>query len=280
MAVFDAVSPFFRFLEGKLGLERFATSVPLAVSDSYKGLTMRANRIPALTFMVMLALITGACAGDGEAESANSRPVKKVSMKAEWKVEAEYPDFDFPNIDNHIKAWLTAHIHSLMDNYKDVADADDPETSLTVNITYCIATDSPEVVGLLFLTVMDLNLAAHPTASYSSLNFSANGEFLSLDSLFADPDRALEIFAEQAPKLLPAAFPDREDELEGLDDWIATGTAPNLDNYSCYIVEPDGLRIHFQQYQVVPYYLGMPDVLIPLSALEPAGPNAEVWPAR
>lgn len=231
-----------------------------------------------LVFLVSASGL-GARAADGDgAKTIGTWRVKNAGMKGEWKVDADYPVFDIPDIDNHVAAWLTAHVASLMDDAKDVADADVPETLFTVTITYEVIDAPPGAVNLLFQTTIDSNRAAHPATGWNSLTFSSKGRILFLDTLFAKPERALEIFARQAPKLVADYFKDRKDELEGLDDWIAQGTEAKAENYRCYTVERDGIRLHFQQYQVTPYSMGAPDILVPVAALAPAGPNPEVWP--
>ncbi len=218
-----------------------------------------------------MALLTFFSAAICLAEDA----VKTAGMKVELKIDADYPVFNAPYKDNTIKAWLTAHTYVIMDNAKEMPDADIPETTLHVKID-CKTTDGPAgIVNVVFTTFYAPNLAAHPSKSLNTFVFPPEGEPHSLNSLFADPDRALRIFSEQAPKLLAANYKNKE--LDGLEDWIAEGTSPTLENYACYTVEPEGLRVYFREYQVAPYVMGMPDILIPLTALEPAGPNADVW---
>ncbi len=243
---------------------------------------MRTNKpVPAILLLLLMSVSNiGAGAENASAGKFGPWQVKKAAMQAEWKIDAEYPVFDLPDIDNHIKAWLTAHAASVMDDVKDSADADIPEMLFSLEIRYSVTAAPSGAVNVLFTSLSESNHAAHPSTRLNTLNFSPKGKILFLDSLFAWPDRALDIFAREAPQRIKEYYSDQKEELADLDSMIAEGTKAIRENYSCYAVEPDGLRIHFQQYQVVPYYLGMPDVLIPLAALAPAGPNAEIWPIR
>ena len=51
-------------------------------------------------------------------------------------------------------------------------------------------------------------------------------------------------------------------------DWVKEGAAPKAENFEVFTLNRKGVTIHFQQYQVLPYVAGMPDVLIPQSVLK------------
>ncbi len=174
---------------------------------------MRMNASRWALRLIVLPLVFGAAACPaGEA-------VKTAGMKAEVRIDADYPVFDVPHMDNIIKGWLTAHASMIMDNAGNMPDADLPEMILHVKIDYK-ATDGPAgIVNVVFTTRHFPNLAPHPSCSRNTFVFSPEGEPLSLESLFADPEQALRIFSEQSPKLL-AAFYENED-LGSLDDWMS-----------------------------------------------------------
>jgi hypothetical protein len=51
-------------------------------------------------------------------------------------------------------------------------------------------------------------------------------------------------------------------------DWVKEGAGPKAENFEAFNINEQGLLIHFQQYQVLPYAAGMPDVLVPPQLLE------------
>jgi hypothetical protein len=51
-------------------------------------------------------------------------------------------------------------------------------------------------------------------------------------------------------------------------DWVNEGAAPKAENYETFTLNEEGLIIHFQQYQVLPYVAGAPDVFIPEKVLK------------
>ncbi|MCD8140790.1 MAG: RsiV family protein [Planctomycetaceae bacterium] len=61
------------------------------------------------------------------------------------------------------------------------------------------------------------------------------------------------------------------------DLWFAEGFVPTQDNYAALALVPGGVRVVFQQYQVLPYAFGMPSVFFSLDELDPAGPDLALW---
>lgn len=51
------------------------------------------------------------------------------------------------------------------------------------------------------------------------------------------------------------------------DEWVRRGAAPEEENFKAFTLSQQGILIHFQQYQVLPYAAGMPEVLVPKSVL-------------
>lgn len=52
------------------------------------------------------------------------------------------------------------------------------------------------------------------------------------------------------------------------DEWVKSGAAPLEDNFKAFTLSQKGILIHFQQYQVLPYSAGMPEVLVPKNVLD------------
>jgi hypothetical protein len=74
--------------------------------------------------------------GDIRDGKIGSRDVRAAGMKAEWKIDAEYPVFGVPSMDDVLRTWVTARSAMIMDNDKRMADAGNPETILDVEIDY------------------------------------------------------------------------------------------------------------------------------------------------
>ena len=59
---------------------------------------------------------------------------------------------------------------------------------------------------------------------------------------------------------------------------VKPGTMPEEKNFSVFLLEPEGLTIYFEPYQVAPWSEGTIMVTLPLKALSPAKPRMEYWP--
>lgn len=213
---------------------------------------------------------------------------EKMTMRNRWQVEADYPKFDDEKVDEAVREWLNKLIADIMDSVKEYADVafTERETYFDIGISYETSRPSDKAVSILFSIFTYPSGAAHPSTGTESLNFLVGDPApLKLDDLFADPKRALEIMSDNAKPLVReylAASADgisEKDIAELLDgEWFREGSAPNRDNYSTLVLDPQGVRVHFQQYQVVPYAFGMPEFLVTLDKLAPAGPSEKVWP--
>lgn len=83
-----------------------------------------------------------------------------------------------------------------------------------------------------------------------------------LEDLFITDSPYLERISTHTKERLLETLGEYKDE-----EWITTGTAPKKDNFKSFLIDGDSLTIIFGQYQVGPYVLGMPEIMIPLSTL-------------
>ena len=208
------------------------------------------NRYAKLLPVVLLCLacIPGAESAAGEADSAETAgeetgrvdeagnwTAREAGTLANWELVLSYPEFGHPEIDEGVKRWLDSHIQDLMARTSDGIPVDRPETRTTAEVVYYISSPGPGAVSVLFQTILHQSGNAHSSSTLEALNFSADGKPLALDDLFADPDKALAIMAEQAPALLRNDIVnDVEDRTlpNRLEEWIAEGTKPTRRNYS------------------------------------------------
>ena len=107
----------------------------------------------------------------------------------------------------------------------------------------------------------------------ANLNFDlGTGQPLVFDDLFADPDAALQILSTQTSDLLYYQLAASWDETT-----VRLGTTPTPGNFSNWEVTAGGMRITFNQFQVIATNV-TPSVVVPWSALvpvlRPSGPVA------
>lgn len=218
--------------------------------------------------------------------SAPSRAEEgKASLSYDWAIKAEYPTFDSQAVNKLVQEWMNDHVEAyLADGVTMVsADPEFPTGSWEADIDYELSKVSDRYASVVFSTFVSPYGAAHPMRYLDVLNLDlAKGSQLSLEDLFADPDKAVAIMSEQTPSLLieylrdshPGSFPEDSDKTFFFEE----GWTPDRENYDLLGLEPGGVRVYFQLYQVVPYAFGMPNILVPLEQLKPAGPNKEIWP--
>lgn len=213
-----------------------------------------------------------------------SRAGEEAKMEFEWKVAATYPKFGDEKIDAQVVTWLQKYIADSVDEVKDGV-LPEMAGSWKMDTSHEVTRPSDRVVSIVFTSYMYPFMAAHPMSYRAALNLSiADGRQLQLNDLFEHPDKALAIFAEHAPGLLTDLLKEEQaGRLTGdigPDFFFKEGLAPTAENYDCLGLEPEGVRVHYQVYQILPYVFGSLAPLFPIELLEPAGPNREIWPKR
>lgn len=145
-----------------------------------------------------------------------------------------------------------------------------------LTITHEVTEPSDRVVSILW-NIWRFTGGAHGQLDIVSNNYDrTNGFPLLLEDLFIDPELAVLQFTRFARKQL--SEPDAGTEGEGLpDDMLRAGTEPIAENFETFTLLPDGIRLHFQPYQVAPWAVGPQTVDIPLDELMTAKPNLEFW---
>ena len=102
---------------------------------------------------------------------------------------------------------------------------------------------------------------AHPYHSYRTLNFDlSTGKVLALNDLFKPKTNYLKVFAKYSTQKLNQTLKEKF--------MITNGTAPDIKNYKTWNIQPEGILITFDEYQVAPYVEGAQEVEIPFSELK------------
>jgi hypothetical protein len=175
-----------------------------------------------------------------------------------------------------VNARLEARVRDDLRRYLDVAGRDGvlsvPEgafAAYTVEASAVLL--RPEVVSLR-LDVSDYAGGAHGGARVVSITVDPRtGRDLALSDLFAPGTDVLATIAPLARAQLRQWFADHGLAGDGPvdDETFAAGTDPTAENYGTWFPTAEGLLVVFGQYQVGPYAIGMPEVLVPWSQLRP-----------
>lgn len=130
--------------------------------------------------------------------------------------------------------------------------------SSSIDIVYETTIASDNVISVLFRVLSYAAGAAHPSHETFVLNYDLRtGTVLALGDLFKADAPYLDTIAQKA-----------QDRLEGRPFVISLdGAVPTPENYKSWNIEPDGLRITFDPYQVAAYAAGSQEVFIPYAEL-------------
>lgn len=122
--------------------------------------------------------------------------------------------------------------------------------------------EDPQYASFLCEHVEFISGMAHPDSWYSTINWSADGKFFSIEDLFLPGAKAWERLSGESKRLLKGKLGENGSVL------IPEGWAPKADNFKNFCISPEGLCIYFNPYQVGPRFIGGPDILIPWKSLE------------
>jgi hypothetical protein len=104
---------------------------------------------------------------------------------------------------------------------------------------------------------------AHPTHDVEVYNFDLiSGKKLQLSDFFKSDSSYLKVFSDVSSKALKKQLQDADEQM------IEKGTAPKMENFVNWILEPDGILIIFDEYQVASYVDGQPEVFVPYKMLK------------
>ncbi len=233
----------------------------------------RAAGLTAAGLMLAAALTGGAPALD----------VKTSSYTHTVDMQTKYPVTDNEKVDADVRAWLEDHLEKILKDYNGVAISPDlPDGGINVGVTFGTQSAAANILSVIFESYVYPSRAAHPSSRMDVLNYDlSSGKRLGLADLFARPDEALRIMSDTGREVLAEAlqkkYPANWEGGIPDDSWFMEGFKPEEENFAAMVLEPGGVRVVFQQYQVLPYVFGMPSAFYSLEALKEAEPKAEVW---
>lgn len=130
------------------------------------------------------------------------------------------------------------------------------------NVDWQLVAGSSEFLSILFWDSSYGTGAAHPIEGVSSLNYDMKtAKTLALRDLFLKGSNFLRVISDYCLANLAA----RE---VGNEKWRNEGAGPEERNYQNWVVVPEGIRIHFNKYQVASYAEGEQTVVVPFSVFE------------
>lgn len=230
-----------------------------------------------IAFLAAATLIATLCVGQaGE---------KKVTSSYVWTLKASYPETGIDKVDEQIRLDLEEHLSEIIGDARVLVCLSEYEGAFEVGVDYETSRTPGNVLSIAYNIYTYPRGAAHPMSHMYIKNIDlATGEDIPFKDLFVDTQKALDIISENARIIVKADLHKQHPDLfpedgPGIDEkWFTEGSEPTPENYAALRLEEGGVRVYFQQYQIVAYAFGMREAFIPLEKLAPAGPSKKVWP--
>ena len=198
---------------------------------------------------------------------ASARSLVRQGRSGKPAVSLAYPAFGIDTVDEDIRLWVESIAatfeRELTAGFGNSEDLEKYELSCS----YEVSRPSADAVSVLF-EIWTYTGGAHGNLDLITLNYSfITGQRLTLVDIFEDVDKALALMSATSRDVLMRRLGGGVGEQMILD-----GTEPDVNNFSSLSLDPDGVRIHFQPYQVAPWAAGAQSVSMPLEQLAPARP--------
>lgn len=190
-----------------------------------------------------------------------------------------YPSFANSKVDPVFREFAErvgrSYLKDLDETYSEGGEKPDNYDQWEMNGFFTADRPNPDIASITF-NIYSYTGGAHGDLFVDVMNYDLKtGEQIKFRDMFSNPDEAIAIFSRLAPAKLRKALGEGDIEEEMLQD----GTAPSETNFSQLSLNPDGLAVEFQPYQVGPWAIGQQHVDFTLEELMPAGPNPQIWPS-
>lgn len=195
----------------------------------------------------------------------STKKIDEYSEDPKYTIEVEYPYLEGTANDDAFNQSVNDLVLIQIDDFKQLAGESEewrvnemPEIGSDLYIDYSVTNTKNGVINILFEFSYYYAGAAHPGSHSLVLNFDLNhGGRLELSDLFIHDSNYLEVISDYCiDQLKSTGYLDFEE-----------GALPQPENYRNWNIQPEGILISFDPYQVAPYAVGPQKVLIPFSEL-------------
>lgn len=191
------------------------------------------------------------------AYTATTARITGANQRATW-------DVTIPQLSGGTPAVTAEFNQSMRAALQDQIDAQyDPHSGFTLSNGY---SKGPFHIGQRVISAEQITgwianpPGAHGDSLISTVTIDAdNAKPITLQDAFGNLDAGLQRLSSEAAKILPTT--------NAGPSYVREGMAPTLTNYANWTASPDGMRIHFGDYQVGAYAAGLITITVPWSAL-------------
>jgi Protein of unknown function (DUF3298) len=188
-----------------------------------------------------------------------------------WSAIMYYPEFapGTTPLGNAMNADMAAEVQARLEQWEvgpaAVRAGKGKVNQLAGNFT--VEMTSPTLASFT-LTWYDNVSGTDPTTNVETINYDlGTGARLGITDIFPDTSAGLAILSVQSQAMLQAYLGKDYDA-----NIVSQGTAASPSNFATWSFTTGGLKITFPEYQVAPYSDGMPEIVIPWSALRDVVP--------
>lgn len=184
--------------------------------------------------------------------------IKEIKETTEdFEIEVYYPESKYSKLNKEIKTKMDRYINEFKDEMGEYNKIENNKFLLKINFD---SYEYQEYISYVFHIFVDTH-GAHPNTYTWTISYNTKtNEIVDMKNLVEKNKELLNLLSEYSLEKLKQNDKIKEDNTL---DMLLDGTKPNIDNFSKFAFDKDGLKIFFQRYDVAPYYLGEFEITVP-----------------
>lgn len=180
---------------------------------------------------------------------------QKVEKNDSYDVNVYFPITEFENLNSEIEFILNEYIQDFKEQIIHLST----DKKYFLDVTFEVY-QTKKYISFLFNIKQNFG-CLHDENYILTINYNVDkGKIIGLKDLIMKNENLLNDIARISYNSLISREEIKSDENM---EFITYGTTPLIKNYEAFIINKNTLDIYFQEYQVVPYYLGIQKVEIP-----------------
>ncbi len=186
--------------------------------------------------------------------------LEKKETNERYRIQAFYPATKYDDLNYEIELVINQYI----EDFKSQIINLDTEKIYDFNLTFeCYQTK--QFISFVFNITEDFG-CLHPENYIYTINFNEkNCKILLLEDLIYKNENLLEFLSEYCYNDIINRDGIKNSNIE---NYVKSGTNAVMENFRLFSINDENITVYFNEYQVVPYYLGIQQVKIPLEKIK------------